>query len=131
MPASMRTGGELGLNLALNTAGTAIIRATPPDSALADGALLCGDTVCAINGNRVNATAVSTAEYALLTGQPVKFEVLRNAKPVTVTLRAKHASASHRGLTSTELAMRKEMIGKRRAQKIRNAATLAARTKNR
>src|SRR5665213_1738087 len=137
VPASMRTGGELGLNLALNAAGTAIIRATPPDSELDDAtvndrssALQCGDTVCTINGGEVNAKAVSTAEYALLTGEPVKFMVLKNAKQVSVTLRAKHPALKSDG--RTELAMRREMLGKRRVRQITIARrSLAVRTKSR
>ncbi|HET6402779.1 MAG TPA: hypothetical protein VFH95_15450 [Candidatus Kapabacteria bacterium] len=136
VPASMRTGGELGLTLALNAAGTAIIRATPPDSELDDAtvndrssALQCGDTVCAINGNTVNATAVSMAEYTLLTGKSVRFEVLKNAKHVAVTLRAKHPAIQpdHR----SELAMRREILGKRRLRRVRNTAALVARAKSR
>lgn len=141
VPASMRTGGELGLNLALNAAGTAIIRATPPDSELDDAnvndraaVLQCGDTVCAINGKTVNARAVSTAEYALLTGAPVKFVVLKNEKRIPVTLRAKHPLLKTD--RHAELAMRREIIGKRRVRRVRSAEALsrtqlAARAKSR
>ncbi|MFI5202427.1 MAG: hypothetical protein ACHQNE_08565, partial [Candidatus Kapaibacterium sp.] len=137
VPASMRVGGELGLNLALNAAGTAIIRATPPDSELDDAtvndrssALQCGDTVCAINGNTVNATAVSTAEYALLTGKPVRFEVLKNSKHVAVTLRTKHPALKPD--RRAELAMRREILGKRRLRTVKITRSIyAAREKSR
>ena len=130
VPASMRMGGELGLNIALNAAGTAIIRATPNDSMLANGEFECGDTVCTINGNAVNATAVSTAEYALLTGKPVRFEVLKNAKRVAVTIRAKHPTLQPN--RRAELAMRREILGKRRLQKVKIArSNYAAKVKSR
>ncbi len=122
VPASMKIGGKLGLDLALNAAGTAIIGATPRDSVVAEQ-IQCGDTVCAIDGKRVTAANLNTAETALLSGKPVKLVIVRNAKPVVVTLRARHPAGRKAGRTASraEIRMQRAMIGKRRLPKTKSS----------
>ncbi len=138
VPASMKTGDEAGINLALNAAGTAIIAAPPAEDSLQLEEVLAdnkvremdlrqGDTVTAIDGENVSTEAMEDAKARLKTGKPVKLTLVRNAKPVPVELKAKRAIAPKtlrlallKKATPDELALRRAMLGKRTLRKVRN-----------
>jgi len=123
VPTSMQ-GGQMGLNVALNTAGLAIITAPPAEALEADATLQKGDTIEAIDEKKVSKDIVKTAEKDITEGKTVKLTVLRGAKSMAVNLHAKKAKStvrsSYASMTTAsleEIAMRKAMIGTRRLKR--------------
>lgn len=136
LPESMQTGDEFGLDLALNAAGNAILTATSNDSIVTDAPLKSGDTIIAIDSEKVTPAALMAAKTQLITGRPVLFTINRNAKLIPVTLRAKKTAVKHLALTPMknatpeQIAMRKAMLGKRRVLKAKNPYRIAERMKD-
>ena len=138
VPQSMQVGGPMGLELALNAAGTAIIDAVPADTfvetRIVDDAHLAdsgpelkkGDTVAAIDGAPVTLVAVAALKSQILQGQVVKLKVVRNNKPVEVTVKSKtkprHVPlATLRKASGEQLALRKSLLGRRRVIRVKHA----------
>ncbi len=122
IPASMRTNGEFGLNLALNAAGMAVISAVAEDSLVTSTPLECGDTVCSVNGETVTTRSIAEAQSSMRSGMPVAITLVRDKKDVPVTIRAKVKAKRPRmaayeilpGATRHELVLRRGLIGHRR-----------------
>jgi predicted metalloprotease with PDZ domain len=125
LPQSMELGGSAGLDLALNAAGTAIIDAVPADTLLEAGLLRKGDTIAAIDNVPVTPVALAAMQRRIVEGQPVMLRVVRNSKPVEVTVKSKQ-KPRHLPLTASkkaapkQLAMRKSIIGKRRLVRLKH-----------
>ncbi|MDP4199345.1 MAG: hypothetical protein Q8922_13570 [Bacteroidota bacterium] len=122
LPEAMKSNGQLGLDLALNAAGTAIITATPRDTVV-HSPFEKGDTVTAINGERVSERAVAEAKAAARRGEPVKLKVVHNAHAVTVLVPGS-PSAKSKALVSakdrpSQLALRKALLGKRKVKRVK------------
>jgi predicted metalloprotease with PDZ domain len=122
LPQSMELGGSAGLDLALNAAGTAIIDAVPADTLLEAGLLRKGDTIAAIDNVPVTPVALAAMQRRIVEGQPVMLRVVRNSKPVEVTVKSKQKARrlpliASKKAAPKQLAMRKSLIGKRRLVK--------------
>lgn len=111
LPESMKLGGEFGLDLALNTSGMAIITETPHDSVFASP-FEKGDTVTAINGEKVTPRAIAEAKAASGRGEPVKLRVLKNAHAKNVVLMASAKTKVKK--EASQIALRQAMLGKRK-----------------
>jgi predicted metalloprotease with PDZ domain len=112
LPESMKADGALGLELALNTAGLAIVSETAHDSVFASP-FEKGDTVTAINGEKVTPRAIAEAKAAAVRGEPVKLKVVKNAHSKNITVLTKTKTAKKE---SSQLALRQAMLGKRQVK---------------
>lgn len=110
LPESMKQNGEIGFDLALNAAGSAIIAETPRDTAMFSTQVVKGDTVTAINGEKVTKQAVAEAKSAFAHGEPVNLKIVKNAHPLSVTIKKKKSDQS-------ALTLRNGLIGKRKVAK--------------
>ena len=127
VPISMKSNSVLGLNLALNTAGTAVISEVSADSIAASAPLECGDTVCALNGEQVTARSIAETRASIRNGKTVELVLLHSKKKVPVVMHSRTPSRNPVALrytilshaTSHERAIRKALLGHRRMRRLR------------
>jgi predicted metalloprotease with PDZ domain len=118
IPVTMRTSRPSELQLALNAAGMAIIKEVPRDSFYAS--LSQGDTIAAIDGQKVTAAQMDSVKSKLQRGTPVTLTVVRDQKPIAMQVKAtvRNPAPTNQKLSPTQLAMRKAMLGKRKMKKL-------------